>query len=305
MGRWLDAETFETANWRYIEARHYGALRTGPVRGEVIHAPVTPEGQDTAIAVARFFQSGKTKGSTHTTVDGGTNGDNVIQSVKDSYVAHGAAGANHDRLHVEIAGMPDQTRAQWLDDYSKTAMEHGASVTAQHALKYGFPIHRIGSRELRLNAKGICGHADVRDAWGLTDHWDPGPHFPWDFFIPACQRWHHFWLSKHPGFNPAPDEPDFRVVVIASSDPGADVDEGMGRVYAKHNGLKFMEWPFTSVSFGAAIVIGAAREYADEIEAASMSGKVHVLWGKGRDETASKVAAEIGKGRRTLKGFPY
>lgn len=302
---WLDGDNFETENWRYIEAANYGARRTGPVRGEVLHTPQTGEGQDTAIGVANYFASGKTQGSTHTVVDGGTNGDNIIQCVYDSFVCHGAPGANHDRLHVEMAGRAEQTRAQWLDDYSKRTMEFAANVTAQHALKFGFPIRRIGPGDLRLGAKGICDHADVRDAFGKTTHWDVGEGFPWDWFLAAANRWHHHWLSTHPGYNPEPDEPDFRVVVIADSDPGADVDEGMGRVYAKHNALKFMEWPFASVTFGAAIVVGAARKHADEIEAAAMEGKVHVIAGKDRDATAAKVAAEIGKGVQTLKGFPY
>ena len=301
---WQPDGTFETETWRYIEAAHYGVKRTGPVRGEVWHTPEAPEGQDTAIGVARYFASGNTRGSTHTCVDGGTDGDNVIQCVYDSFVCHGAPGANHDFLHCEIAGYAGQSAAQWRDDYSLRAIEHAGDVTAQHALKYGFPIRRLTVDQLRQGYKGIVDHNAVRIAWRLTTHTDVGAHFPWDLALEATHRRHRHWLSTHPDFNAADDEPDFNVVVLASSDPGADVDEGMARVYAKRNRLKFLEWPFSSVTFGAAVVIGAAAKEADAIRDAAMADKVHVIAGANRDETAAKVTDELLRGERVVK-LPY
>ena len=36
---------------------------------------------------------------------------------------------------------------------------------------------------LRAGARGITGHADVSVAFRKSDHWDPGPAFPWAAFL--------------------------------------------------------------------------------------------------------------------------
>jgi len=62
-------------------------------------------------------------------------------------------------------------------------LRRAAVLVAGLCLAYDVPIERISPGEARSGHGGIMGHNDVRDAWGQTSHWDPGPHFPWKDFM--------------------------------------------------------------------------------------------------------------------------
>ena len=84
-------------------------------------------------------------------------------------------------LHLCFTGQAGWTRAQWLSHGAM--LDRGADVVAYWLRKYGWPNRKVTVSGL----PGIVGHADTR-AWGGTDHWDPGPNFPWDDFTARIQR---------------------------------------------------------------------------------------------------------------------
>jgi hypothetical protein len=49
--------------------------------------------------------------------------------------------------------------------------------------RLGVPVVRVQEGGLRAGERGVCGHVDVSEAFSQTDHWDPGPEFPWDYFM--------------------------------------------------------------------------------------------------------------------------
>jgi N-acetyl-anhydromuramyl-L-alanine amidase AmpD len=151
-----------------------------PIRLIVIHSMEAPEKGTTAEAVAKYFQSGQVKASAHLCIDN----DSIIQCVPDNDIAGAAPGANHDGLHIELAGYARQTREEWLDDYGKAMLELAAQAAARWAVTYDIPIRQLTNFELGSHApRGFVPHAQVSAVFKQSNHTDPGPAFPWDYFL--------------------------------------------------------------------------------------------------------------------------
>lgn len=151
--------------------------RTKRVRLIVIHVNVGPDTHGGAPALARFCQT--QVGGYHLITDD-------IQTVigaHDDQVVAGAAGANEDGYHICLLGMPDQTVAQWHDEFSVAAWTRAADETRAACQRFGVPMRLLSAAEVASGAAGICGHVQVSNAYHLSTHWDPGPNFPWAEFM--------------------------------------------------------------------------------------------------------------------------
>ncbi|MFF0481062.1 N-acetylmuramoyl-L-alanine amidase [Streptomyces sp. NPDC004435] len=164
----------------------------------VVHDMEAPEGPKTAENVARWFSTlpASSKASAHVCVDN----DSTVRCVADGDRAWHAPGANSDGLGIELAGYARQSRAEWLDQYSKGVLENAAKVVAGWCAKHKIPAVKLTASELKAGKRGICGHRDVSAAYRQTDHTDPGPNFPWDYFLARVNA--HLKPSK-----PAPPKP--------------------------------------------------------------------------------------------------
>ncbi|MBK3559305.1 N-acetylmuramoyl-L-alanine amidase [Streptomyces sp. MBT56] len=186
-----------------IQAKWYGPGRSVPVRVIVIHDMEAPEGPNTAENVANWFRTmpASSKASAHVCVDN----DSTVRCVADGDRAWHAPGANSDGLGIELAGYARQSRAEWLDPYSKAVIERAAKVVADWCEKYGIPARRLTVAELKAGKKGIVGHVDVSKAYGQTNHYDPGPNFPWDYLISRVKA--HLAPEPGPVEPPKPSKP--------------------------------------------------------------------------------------------------
>lgn len=162
-----------------VKARHYRKGRIAPIRAVIIHDMEAPEGPLTAENVANYFATTSTVASAHINVDN----NSAVRSVPDADTAFAAPGANADGLQLEIAGYMRQTRAQWLDDYSKAALGQAARVVADWCRTYNIPPVRLTRAELKAGSKGISCHVDVSAVYKRSDHTDPGSGFPWDYLL--------------------------------------------------------------------------------------------------------------------------
>ncbi|MFD3464810.1 N-acetylmuramoyl-L-alanine amidase [Streptomyces sp. NPDC058682] len=165
----------------FVQAKWYGPGRTVPIRVIVIHDMEAPEGPRTAENVASWFAtvSAANKASAHVCVDN----DSAVRCVADGDRAWHAPGTNSDGLGIELAGYARQTRAEWLDQYSKGVLEQAAQVVAGWCQKHNIPAVKLTAAELKAGKRGIVGHRDVSAAYGQTNHSDPGPEFPWDYLL--------------------------------------------------------------------------------------------------------------------------
>jgi hypothetical protein len=81
-----------------------------------------------------------------------------------------------------IPGRAAQTRELWLDLASRAYLKGVAHfiVDVWHLDGERWPLTFRTAAELVAGAQGITSHNEVSTAWRKTDHWDPGPSFPWD-----------------------------------------------------------------------------------------------------------------------------
>lgn len=179
----------ETDNWEFIKARWFTPVAAPRyVRGVCIHDMEYPERMMAARDVGKFFATipndPKKKASAHIGVDN----EEVIQYVKDNNVAYGCPGVNHDMIHVELAGYSSQARRNWMDPYGVKLLTLAGDAVAQYCLKYNLPAKHLTNRELLEDQKGIIGHYQASQVYRLSDHTDPGPNFPWDYFMATVAR---------------------------------------------------------------------------------------------------------------------
>lgn len=173
-------DNFETDKWPYVPARWQTKIQgKRAIRGICIHDMEAPEKDKTAENVANYFRNGTVKASAHLCIDS----NSIVQCVWDNNIAYAAPGANHDMLHVELAGYAKQTPDDWADPYSTAMLTIAADAVAQYCLKYDIPVKHLSNAELKKGEKGIVGHYQVSEVYKRSSHHDPGKGFPWEFFL--------------------------------------------------------------------------------------------------------------------------
>lgn len=107
----------------------------------------------------------------------------VLQSLDTDWRAQhvGSKAGNDGGISYELTGLNGFTRDKWLSDIAWNKLADSIARDCRH--------HNIGVRTLRIvdmrsgNVTGIVTHDQCRQAWGGTDHTDPGPNFPMDHLI--------------------------------------------------------------------------------------------------------------------------
>lgn len=202
----------------YIPAKHrWPRDPNQAIRIFGLHTPEGPETPTYAEALGAYFRDlpdGRVA-STHF----GTDNNSGVRYADDDQVCAAARGANHDGIHVEIAGRAGQTEAGWLDDYSIAAVRRAALMFAEIGhLTHGIPLRRLTKNEIAdKRSRGYATHADIQDVFGGDERTDPGPHFPHPLFLrfatehvkattmtcPPMNEWHKVFnqaeLGEHSG----------------------------------------------------------------------------------------------------------
>jgi N-acetyl-anhydromuramyl-L-alanine amidase AmpD len=192
---------FETDRFPFVKARHFTHVEgRRAVRLIVIHDMEFPETANAAEVIARDFATSDRVASAHLCVDS----DSIVQCVLDNDVAFAAPGANKDGIHIELTGFAKQTREQWLDPFGVLLLDRGADAAAQYCLKFDIPVRKLTNDELAdTSQRGFVGHLQVTQVFKKGDHTDPGPNFPWDFFLERVQKHFNARAAKF-GKVPAP-----------------------------------------------------------------------------------------------------
>jgi len=166
---------------QFIQATNYRPANRTDVRWLMCHTMEASEKPSTALAVSRWFASGASApvASAHWCLDS----ENTIGCVFEHDIAYGCGGANTYSVHIELAGYAKQSAEDWSDDFSQKMLRRAAKVASDAATRWGIPIEKIGATDMRSGKSGFCGHVDGTKAFGKSDHYDPGPNFPWEQFL--------------------------------------------------------------------------------------------------------------------------
>jgi len=164
----------------FIQARNYTPARRDAADVIVIHTMEAGEKPGTARAVAAWFAGATApRASAHFCIDN----HEVIQCVDLADVAWHAPGANRVGIGLEHAGFAKQSVADWSDEYSRATLERSAFLVAELCRLFRIPVVKLSATDLRSGARGVCGHVDVSKAFKGSDHYDPGPNFPWASYL--------------------------------------------------------------------------------------------------------------------------
>lgn len=170
----------DACDGRYKAAHDSGSRQKSDIKYVVIHST---EG-DTAEGAAAWFANPKSEGSANLVVD-----DEICyRTVADLRIPWAAPPLNTKGFHIELAGHASWTKARWLNQ--SLTLQRAAFKTAHRCFIYGIPVRQVGWLGLRLGRKGITSHNAVSLAWHQSDHHDPGPGFPWDYFIGLVKRYY-------------------------------------------------------------------------------------------------------------------
>jgi N-acetyl-anhydromuramyl-L-alanine amidase AmpD len=168
----------------FVQASGYTKGRPdGPPLWIVVHDMEAHETPTTAENTAQYFATGAggRSVSSHYCVDN----NSVVQCVNLSDVAWtvGNRPGNNRGINWELSGFASQSREQWLDAFGRAMFAQMAPIVQSDSKRFGIPLRRLTVAELRQYLPGITSHNDLREAFGVTDHTDPGPNFPWPEFI--------------------------------------------------------------------------------------------------------------------------
>lgn len=120
---------------------------------------------------------GRKYGSSYHAVTDGNGGYVMVQGA--DHGPYAAPPLNKTAWHVCMPGMAAQTPEQWLDPLSRNHIRGVAKFIFDHPLRGIVLVEKLDSHDLLAGDTGYCGHFDVSNAWGQTDHTDPGGNFPW------------------------------------------------------------------------------------------------------------------------------
>jgi hypothetical protein len=168
----------------FVQAKKYAKGRPdGSPLWIVVHDMEASETRLRAENTAHYFATlpdGRSV-SSHYTADN----DSVVQCVRLGDVAFtvGNRPGNYRGINWEFSGFAAQTREQWLDDFGKAMFAKAAPYIRADAAKYKIPLERRTVAELKARKPGVTSHNDLRLAFGNTTHTDPGPNYPWDYFM--------------------------------------------------------------------------------------------------------------------------
>lgn len=169
---------------RFVQAKGYARGRPdGAPLWIVVHDMEAGEHSTRAESTAAYFASpsdGRSV-SSHYCADN----DSVVQCVllRDVAWTVGNRPGNNRGINWEFAGFARQTREQWLDEFGLAMFRQAAPIIRADAETYDIPLTRCSVADLKAGRKGITSHNDLRLAYGVTTHTDPGPNFPWDVFL--------------------------------------------------------------------------------------------------------------------------
>lgn len=162
-------------------APHTGAANNKPIKRIVIHctAGAEPGVAGAARGTIDYTKRSGVFSSYHYVADSRES----LQFVYDSVVAY-HCGTNSNSIGYELScSLSDEGRGHWQRDDHQAMLKIAAADVARLCLAYDVPMVKLSVAELKAGRKGLCGHVDMRGAFGNTTHWDPGPHFPWDDFV--------------------------------------------------------------------------------------------------------------------------
>jgi hypothetical protein len=212
-------------------AAHGPAFAREPVFS-VIHSTEGPMSDGNARALAiNWFGRSKANGGAGTSATDIFDPTEGIVMLDDSIIPyHCGSPGNGLGTGSEHCGSVKLSKDEWLTVRAKAMLDRSARRQAQRAHERGWSLGQC--RWLTLtqvaarNVPGFCTHNDIRLALGGTTHSDPGPNFPYSWFMGRIR----FWFVNPNGITtPTPKEEFLMSLTDAEQDALYQTVGGLNR----------------------------------------------------------------------------
>lgn len=186
----------------FVQAQGYTRGRSdGPPLWIVWHTMEAGENSQRAESTAAYFAdpSDGRQVSSHYCADN----DSVVQCVDLDDIAWtvGNRPGNYRGINWELSGFANQTRQQWLDAFGQGMFHQVIPLVVADAIRFGIPHRRCSINDLVAKKPGHTTHNDLRIAFGVTTHTDPGPNFPFDYLLALLNGAVDMFLAQVTGNN--------------------------------------------------------------------------------------------------------
>jgi hypothetical protein len=188
-------------------AAHGGRFSPDPPPFIVIHSTEGPMSPGNARALAEnWFGRPKSEGGAGTSATDIFDPREGITMLDDHTVPYhcGPAG-NGLGAGDEHCGRVSMPPEQWMSPDGQAMLDRSARRNAQRAHARGWGLAQcrwLSLTEVRNHVAGFCTHNDIRLALGGTTHSDPGPNFPYNWYMSRIR----FWFSNPNGDDVLADE---------------------------------------------------------------------------------------------------
>lgn len=176
-------------NLPLVEAASYGGVFTLPVHIRVVHSTEGPMSRGNARALARnWFGTSQSGTSAHDIFDPSEG----VKMVPDNHIAwHVGPGGNSFTRGSEHCAYVRYTTAQWLSADGQEMLDRSARYNAAAAHRDGVLPRWLSLTQLARKEPGFCTHNDIRLVFGGTTHSDPGPNFPYAWYMQRLQMYYN------------------------------------------------------------------------------------------------------------------
>lgn len=254
---------------KFTQAKSYTKGRSQAVTMVVIHTAECGESPQAAENLASWAAGANApQASWHYAVDS----DSITQSVREEDTAWHAGPVNPYSIGIEHAGAAKQTPSDWNDVYSLAVLDRSAELCAAICKRHGIEVKRLEAADLKAGQRnGITGHVDVTNGLqGGKGHWDPGPHFPWDYYL---DRVRHYMDPDGDKVIPVPVLPEGVGGVIAAPSDIAESSKTWPRVV--HAGVEWKVCPIYVAPIGIGEAVALAKKLGCELPT---PGLVDAIW---------------------------
>lgn len=177
---------FPTPSTRYKAAHDSGPRKASVIHNVVIHCTES----ETAESAASWFANPESEGSTQLVL-----GEYAgFRTLPDLVIPWGAPPLNTNGIHIEQVGYSEWSKKDW-DAHDRT-VQWCAFQSAIACVLYDIPVRWVNVAELKQHYPGITAHYVVSEAFGLTNHIDPGPNYPYQYFMECVEIYYKLHLDK-------------------------------------------------------------------------------------------------------------
>lgn len=198
----------------FVQAQGYTRGRPdGPPLWQVIHDMEASEHSLRAESTAAYFANpgdGRSV-SAHFCVDD----NSVVQCVDedDSAWTVGNRPGNYRGVNWELSGFARQTHSEWLDPFGVAMFDQLVPIMAASMRRWGIPNRWCTVGDLQARRPGLTTHNDLRLAFNITTHTDPGAGFPRNYLQQLLEA----------VLNPQPEAPMAVLFIVTDEDPADKV----------------------------------------------------------------------------------